>query len=150
VAGEIHHIEVEVPAVVLRLADVHLGGPLAVRFSLPVLVATLIVHGELNAWIDGAAEDPDVFALMAKVRVKEDPKMTAWWPERMPARVRMGLVDGTQLVGSLDNPVGPRDNDEYVEAVRHKIVSLNMSTLLLDQLVGAVGATALSALKGTF
>jgi 2-methylcitrate dehydratase PrpD len=139
-----------VPAVTVRLAGVHHDAPLAVRFSVPMLLSTLAVHGGLLPWADRAADDQPVLALAEMVQVVEDPAMTAQWPTRMPASVALTLRDGTVLSGELDDPVGPDGDDAYVTAVREKLARLGVAPILLDRLLAALGAGGSGVVQGIF
>jgi 2-methylcitrate dehydratase PrpD len=147
---DILSIRVGVPAVTMRLAGVHHDAPLAVRFSVPMLLSTLAVHGGLLPWADQVSRDDAVLALADRVEVVEDPALTARWPQQMPATVAVTLRDGTVLSDELDDPIGTDGDDAYVTAVREKLARLGTSPVLLDRLLAATGMTGSGVVQGIF
>ncbi|GII75997.1 hypothetical protein Sru01_09790 [Sphaerisporangium rufum] len=136
-AAEVGHIVVRVPAAGLLVGGVHTRTPLAARFSIPVVLATLVVHGELNGVIDRARVDSAVLALAGRITVRHDPEMDREWPARMPAAVHIALRDGTTVRERVEDPAGPA-GAEYPGAVRDKIRRLGTG----DELIGWMAATA--------
>jgi len=69
------------------------------KFSLPYVVAHALVHGSvrLNAFERGRLEDEALRALMQKVRLKADPVLSAGFPTKRSALVRLELTDGRVL-----------------------------------------------------
>jgi 2-methylcitrate dehydratase PrpD len=91
---------------------------LAAKFSIPFAVATLIVHGrtDVTCFNPEAVRSDAVQALAKRVKVKEDPKLTAMMPARRPSRVRVTLKSGEKLgaevtmnKGDFEDPYGPAD-----------------------------------------
>jgi 2-methylcitrate dehydratase PrpD len=77
----------------------------ASKYSLPHAAAVMVVRGATGhrAIDDDALRDPDVAEMRARVRMHEDPAMSARVPADKPARVTLTLKDGrrhTQLVES--------------------------------------------------
>ena len=73
------------------------------QFSLPYLVAVALADGRLGIpqLTSARRADPLVHALAGRVRVTEDPALTAQYPERFPYEVEV-MVRGSALV-----PTGP-------------------------------------------
>lgn len=136
-AARIHAVELRVPAVSMPLARVLLQPALAARFSIPALVATLLVHGRLRPEIDTLPPDGAVAALAARVRLTEDRAFTRRWPAELPAAARVVLADGTERTAELGDPVGARDTEGFVEAVRVKLAGLGEPVALLERLLDA-------------
>jgi 2-methylcitrate dehydratase PrpD len=94
---------------------------LAAKFSMPFSLATFIVNGSatLDAFRDDARDDARTRALAQKIRVGEDPAMTARLPAERPARVRVHLRDGRILEGAATVNKGdtedPYSRDEVIE-----------------------------------
>jgi 2-methylcitrate dehydratase PrpD len=90
---------------------------LAAKFSMPFSIATAIVRGStgLDAFRDQARADPAVQALAAKVRVDEDPTLTAKLPALRPARVRVVMKDGRRYDAMAQTNKGDTE-DPYSEA----------------------------------
>jgi 2-methylcitrate dehydratase PrpD len=95
------------------------------QYSLPFPVAAALVKGARPGGADGwyglgpaelsgaALRDPVTRSLAARVRLVEDPHLTAAFPKRFLARVRLVVRDGRTLVspettfrGELDAPLG--------------------------------------------
>ncbi|HEX4326792.1 MAG TPA: MmgE/PrpD family protein [Burkholderiales bacterium] len=75
--------------------------------SLPYVVARAMLDGEITpaSYSAQALHDPRVRALMAVLKVEEDPAFTAAMPTRLPTRVTVTLNDGRTVSGeSLDLP----------------------------------------------
>src|SRR5262249_7771325 len=75
------------------------------QFSLPYLVAVALADGQLGvAQLTSARRaDPVVHALAGRVRVSEDPALTAQYPERFPYEVEVSMR-GTALMESVEAP----------------------------------------------
>lgn len=90
---------------------------LAAKFSIPFAIATTLVHGTASvaAFRAPAVADPRVKALAARVRVNEDPALTAQLPGLRPARLRLKLRDGSVHEASVTTNRGDTE-DPYTEA----------------------------------
>jgi 2-methylcitrate dehydratase PrpD len=91
---------------------------LAGKFSIPFAVATTIVHGHtgVSCFTPDAVHNKDARELAKKVRVVEDPALTAMMPDQRPARVALVLSDGTELKaeafvnkGDFEDPYSAED-----------------------------------------
>ena len=93
----IDHIEVETYEFAARLDGVRPQTALAGRFSIPYVVAATLTTGGAGPEIfqPGFLTDPALLDLAAKVRVVEDPALSAMTPARRPARLRIHFGDGT-------------------------------------------------------
>jgi 2-methylcitrate dehydratase PrpD len=93
---EIEDLQVETYVWAAQLDHPKPANMLAAKFSLPFSLATTLAHGgaTLQAFRDEARADPSVQALAARVRVVEDPELTAKLPSLRPARLRLRLKDG--------------------------------------------------------
>lgn len=139
VVPRVRRVLVTVPSVSMRLQDIHRDSALAVRFSIPVLVATLLTYGELNRHVDTACDDTEVLDLATRVQVTEDTAMTRRWPAQMAAVVCVELTDGTSLDARVDDAAGHESDEDYVDAVRHKLRRLDARRRLLDDLLDQTG-----------
>ncbi|MGH7265920.1 MAG: MmgE/PrpD family protein, partial [Candidatus Rokuibacteriota bacterium] len=81
----------------------------AAKFSLPYLVAVILVKGRagLAEFTDAAVADPDVLALAAKVSYELDPGID--YPRRFVGHVRATLADGRVVEETQDHPRGGPD-----------------------------------------
>lgn len=150
VGGSIVRVEVRVPRVAMRLKDVNRESGLAVRFSLPMLLATLFTYGDLNDHVDDAWHDHDVLDLATRVIVREDPAMTRRWPQDMPSAVTVVTADGSTLEASVSDPEGPVDDEGYVIAVRKKLRELRADQVLLDRLLAQATTPAGTPVRRLF
>ncbi|MDQ0391377.1 MmgE/PrpD family protein [Labrys monachus] len=83
------------------------------RFSIPFVLALRLCYG--SVWIEAFAperlQDPAIRALAARVRVVEDPAMTALLPAQRPCRLDIRLADGSvrtaQETDAPGDPVRP-------------------------------------------
>lgn len=76
--------------------------------SLPYCVAIALLDGKLvrDSFADERLRDPAVAELMRKVKVAEDPVLTAQYPEGAPGRVTIRLRSGETLVAEIRYPRG--------------------------------------------
>jgi 2-methylcitrate dehydratase PrpD len=92
--------------------------PLAARFSLPYVLAALMVYGDLppEAFGADALADPRIAALVARVSVVEDERLSAAAPASRGAEVEIDLADGGRLAGAVvhsrgdpSDPIAPAE-----------------------------------------
>lgn len=76
--------------------------------SLPYCVAIALLDGKLvrDSFADERLRDPAVAELMRKVKVAEDPSLTAQYPEAAPGRVTIRMRSGETLVSEILYPRG--------------------------------------------
>ena len=76
--------------------------------SLPYTVAIALLDGKITAksYDPARFNDPEVVALMQKVKVNEDPKLTQAYPEGAPSRLRVALASGDTLTAERTYPAG--------------------------------------------
>ena len=96
-ADDVDEIEVRTFHEATRLAARSPTTTEEAQYSLPFPVAVALVHGRVGAAdIDGAAlADPAVRALSSRVRLVEDPGLSARFPAERLAQVSLRLRDGT-------------------------------------------------------
>jgi 2-methylcitrate dehydratase PrpD len=89
-------VEVHTYSLAAQLCDPGPRNMLAAKFSIPFAVATTLVHGDTGvaSFAPATVNESDVRELAKKVRVIEDPALTAMMPARRPARIRLTLTDG--------------------------------------------------------
>ncbi len=117
-AEDIAAIEVHGYALSAQLDNPAPQTTLAAKFSLPFALASSLVHGSASvpAFQAQALADPRVAALIARVRIHEDPAYTAAFPTQRPARVAVVLKDGRRLEartvfnrGDAEDPYSPAE-----------------------------------------
>jgi 2-methylcitrate dehydratase len=76
--------------------------------SMPYVVARAMLDGEITAtsYTQQALHDPRVRALLAVLKVEEDPAFTAATPKRFPTRVTVTMNDGRVFKAQVDDLPG--------------------------------------------
>jgi aconitate decarboxylase len=85
------------------------GGVTSAQLNLPYCVATLLLEGDVfvDQFSDAVLASPDRIALADKVKVVEDPAITAKGSKfRHLVRVKLSLKDGTVLEHTVEAPRG--------------------------------------------
>jgi len=111
----------------------------ASKYSLPHAASTMAVRGGAGyAQLDDSAlADPMIAALRHKVRIAEDPAMTARVPVERPARVTVTLADGRSATIARDSHRGDFSEPFSEAELRAKFRDL-AGTVLLPQGAAAV------------
>ena len=80
----------------------------ASKYSLPHAAAAMVVTGGAGhqALDDAALQNPAIAALRHRVRIAEDPAMSAVLPALRPAKVSVTLTDGRQATRIGGKPQG--------------------------------------------
>jgi 2-methylcitrate dehydratase PrpD len=137
--GSLEAVDVATYDLAARLAEPAPATPLAARFSVPWVVAAALVRGTAGpaAFTAEALADPAIRRVAARVRVREDPALTALTPARRPARVTLTFAGGARLertvTGSKGDPDQPLTETELVAKFH----------ALADPTLGAARAAAL-------
>ena len=129
-ADEVKAVDVETYSLAAQLCDRNPQNMLAAKFSIPFAVATLIVHGrtDVTCFNPEAVRNDAVQALAKRVKVKEDPKLTAMMPARRPSRVSVTLKSGEKLEaevtmnkGDFEDPYGPADLEKKYHSLAEPV-----------------------------
>ncbi len=122
---DVRKVEVSTYSLAAQLCDQQPTNSLAGKFSIPFAVATAIVHGHtgVSCFTPQAVHNQAARELAKKVRVVEDPKLTAMMPGQRPSRVILTLKDSTELKaeafvnkGDFEDPYSPDDlREKYYE-----------------------------------
>jgi 2-methylcitrate dehydratase PrpD len=114
---------------------------LAAKFSMPFSLATFIVNGaaSLDAFRDSARTDAATRALAARIRINEDPALTARLPGLRPARVTVTLQDGRIFKAEALTNKGDTEDPYSAAEVREKFMEIAIPRL------GDARATALAS-----
>jgi 2-methylcitrate dehydratase PrpD len=80
----------------------------AARYSLPHAAAAIVRRGHAgySSFTDAVVHDPAIAALRQRVRVTEDPALTALTPRLKPARVTVTLTDGRHSTRTCESARG--------------------------------------------
>ena len=121
-------VDVEVatydPATRLDGREPHTG--FAGKHSIPYNVAARILLRDngIDAYTDDRVRDPAVRSLMQRVRVVEDPAMTAAAPAVRAARVTIRLADDRVVEATEERPPGGADRPYPPDVIQAKHVAL--------------------------
>lgn len=126
-AEEVLYVSVSVPAVGALLSEIAYEPILAVRFSLPTLIALAMSGYDLRNPRTADLVSKAVRDLALRVRVTEDDTMTASWPLQSQARVVIGLSDQRKFMGETVNPATPTSDEDFAMAVASKASQLHPS-----------------------
>jgi 2-methylcitrate dehydratase PrpD len=124
--AEIDTILVETYALAVELDDPAPKNVLAAKFSVPFALATTLVNGSsgVESFAAGMVGNDTIRALAARVRVREDPAMSAQLPDNRPARVTITLRDGRTLSAATKTNRGDWQDPYPVTEIRAKFLSL--------------------------
>lgn len=122
---DVEDVEVNTYSLAAQLCDQQPTNTLAGKFSIPFAVATTLVHGHTGVpcFTQDAILNKSARDLAQKVKVMEDPELTAMMPGQRPSRVVLTLSDGTQLKaeafvnkGDFEDPYSPAElQEKYFE-----------------------------------
>ncbi len=113
---QVAEVDVETYSLAAQLNGQCPRSMLAAKFSIPFAAATYLVRGKttVECFRQEAVNDEVTLALASKVKVSEDPELTAMMPSRRPSRVTVKLTDGRALTadtfvnrGDAEDPYGP-------------------------------------------
>jgi 2-methylcitrate dehydratase PrpD len=116
-ADQVAEIDVKTYSLAAQLNGQCPRSMLAAKFSIPFAAATYLVRGKttVDCFRLDAVKDEATLALARKVKVSEDPQLTAMMPSRRPSRVTVKLTDGRTLTadtfvnrGDAEDPYGPQ------------------------------------------
>jgi 2-methylcitrate dehydratase PrpD len=98
----------------------------AAKYSLPHAAAAVVMRGDAGygSFTESVVHDPAIAALRHRVRITEDPQLTAVSPRLKPARVTLTLKDGRQTTRSCDSPRGDFQRPYQEAEIRGKFREL--------------------------
>lgn len=117
-AKEIDTVKVITFAAATRLATTRPADSDQAQYSLPVTLALAMLEGTIlpDHVLPASYERPEVLELVDRVKLEEDPELSAIFPAQRQAVVTLGLQDGRQLVsdrcearGNFDSPLSDAD-----------------------------------------
>ena len=105
---------------------VRIQGATSAKMSIPFSVAVSMVTGKagMDEFTAAYTEDANVLALTEKIKVEEDPELTALVPNKRAARVLIRLKDGTSKELQIDYPKGEPENPLSEADMEEKFYSL--------------------------
>ena len=143
-AADVVAVEVDTFAFAAGLDSLDIRSDMQARFSLPFCVAALLTDGSLDAgaFLPGPLGRPSVAELAGRVRLREDPAMSAALPVDRPASVVVHLRDGRTLEAGVRNARGNPDSALSRPEVETKFLG-NVGDLVEPSLAHAVLAAVL-------
>jgi len=117
-AADVESVVVEIHALGAGLAATTWTTRLSALFSIPFVVASALVHGEVgprqsapDALLDNTVRD-----LAQRVSVRGAADLTSRLPCERPVRVTVRMRDGRTYTGDAPNPIGDADHHPLAEA----------------------------------
>ena len=103
--------------------------------SMPFLVAAALLDGKVDpsSFTDARIADPELRALMQKVKVIHDTELDKLQPHTNACRMEITLQDGRKVHGSVDHPKGHVKNPVTDADLESKLVNLNNGLLTPQQ-----------------
>ena len=123
---------------------VRIQGATSAKMSIPFSVAVSMVTGKagMDEFTAAYTEDANVLALTEKIKVEEDPELTALVPNKRAARVLIRLKDGTSKELQIDYPKGEPENPLSEADMEEKFYSLAVfggkTTQQADEIIAVV------------
>jgi 2-methylcitrate dehydratase PrpD len=123
--------------------------PYQAKFSLAYAIVTALLEGRVGLqqfsgerFSDKGVIEPDIAALLPRVKITVSEGLSAIYPAAWPSRIRLALKDGRVLSGGSDYPLGNPENPVATGVLEEKFRSL------VDPRFGAdVARLALAAVK---
>lgn len=99
--------------------------------SMPFLVSAALIDGKLDpsSFTEARILDPELRALMQKVKVIHDKELDQLQPHTNPCRLEIRFKDGTTITGSVDYPKGHVKNPATDADLERKLIALNNGLL---------------------
>ncbi len=111
--------------------------------SLPYILATALITGTvgLDDFDPQRFRDPQRLALMAKIRVAEDPAITAAWPRKFVLELEVTTTDGQrrrfqfeEAKGRHTNPMSDAELEQKFRALAHAILPDQQASAAIEHL----------------
>jgi 2-methylcitrate dehydratase PrpD len=111
----------------------------AAKYSLPHAAAAIVLRGNAGygSFTEEVVRDPAIAALRRRVRISEDPQLTAVAPRLKPARVTVTLKDGRRSTRTCESPRGDFQRPYQESEVRGKFREL-AGLVLTDEGVSVI------------
>ena len=125
-ADDVASIEVSGHAGAYELCSKEVTSNLHARFSIPYLLARILVHGEVGhaVYTEDDLNDPVILDLLIRTSVVHDPELDPGYPAGRPVRVQVVLNDGRVLEQAESMPRGDYQRPVPDATWREKIAAL--------------------------
>lgn len=129
--GEIESITVTSFSKACLLDHIRPENPVAAMYSIPFIIGCLLVRGAVGpAEMTGdALSDKRILKIADSVILQEDPVITAQFPEKCLARVKVALASGTTIESEILSAKGDPDTPYSMEEMRGKFMTLTTPLL---------------------
>lgn len=99
--------------------------------SMPFLVSAALIDGKVDSssFTEARILDPELRALMQRVKVIHDKELDQLQPHTNPCRLEITLKDGKTVTGSVDYPKGHVKNPATDADLERKLIALNNGLL---------------------
>ncbi|NYT81113.1 MmgE/PrpD family protein [Alcaligenaceae bacterium] len=140
-----------------RLSGTTVANGYAAKHSIPYNVAAQVVYGSnsLEVYTDAHVQDARVQALLGKIRVLEDPALTALLPGIRAGRVTLRLSSGEvrmaqseQPKGGFDNPLSEQELLEKFRLLAGMALPAAQVEALLEAIAALPGADSVRTVSG--
>lgn len=113
------------------LDHVRPANPVAAMYSIPFIIGCLLVKGVVGPgeMTGEALTDRRILRIADSVILKEDRKITAQFPEKCLARVKVRLTSGETIESEILSAKGDPDNPYSMEEMRRKFITLTRPQL---------------------
>ncbi|MEH7415762.1 MmgE/PrpD family protein [Neobacillus drentensis] len=148
--SEIKSVTVETYKLAARLNDPKPPNKLAAKFSIPYLLACILLNRNLfQCFSPSALSDETILELSEKILVVENDEMTQALPEERAAKVTVTLTDGKKYTeevkdssGSFKEPLSEQEltkkylavfkDDRFVESLINRALTLDQSSSFMN------------------
>jgi 2-methylcitrate dehydratase PrpD len=141
---EVKKIKVTSFQAVVHSGDVTPLNVEALRFSVPYLIATMLLKGDINLTTlsDDLLQDPQLAGLADKVELVFSPEYEQSRPQNNPAKVTIELKDGMRFsheiincLGDPRNPLPKKDIHDKFMILAAPVIGQNRSNEFLNQVM---------------
>ena len=124
--SQVDSVLVETYSLAVELDDPAPKNVLAGKFSVPFAMATALINGTtgVGSFTMDNVTNPAILRLAQRVKVVEDPAMTALLPDKRPARITLTLKSGEVLTAQTATNRGDWSDPYPPEEIRAKYLSL--------------------------
>lgn len=122
----VESVLVETYSLAVELDDPAPKNVLAGKFSVPFAVASALVNGttDVESFTMPNVSNPEILALAQRIKIAEDPTMTALLPNKRPARIKLTLKSGEVLEAATETNRGDWSDPYQPDEIRKKYLSL--------------------------
>ncbi|MCK0100709.1 MmgE/PrpD family protein [Pseudohalocynthiibacter sp. F2068] len=134
----VESVLVETYSLAVGLDDPVPKNVLAGKFSVPFAMASALVNDStgVDSFTMPNVTNPEILALAQRVKVVEDPALTALLPNKRPARITLTLKSGEVLQAATETNRGDWSDPYPPDEIREKYLSLTTRLWREDAAIG--------------